>query len=120
MKFDPRNQTICDYVSDDILKEFLNQLPWQKDLLLGISKTYKDVVKLDQISEATFKIKKGTMSGRFFVGILKELPSFDFDKHHYQVWNSQITRETIPPKKYINKWPTFHVRKIISKVKEAV
>jgi len=120
MKFDPRNQTICDYVSDDILKEFLSQLNWQKDLLLGgLSKTYKDVAKLDQISEATFKIKKGTMSGRYFVKMLEELPRFDFDKHHYQVWNSQITRETIPPKKYINKWPTFHVRKIISKVKEA-
>jgi len=82
MKFDPRNQTICDYVSDDILKEFLNQLPWQKDLLLGgLSKTYKDVAKLDQISEATFKIKKGTMSGRYFVKMLEELPKFDFDKH---------------------------------------
>ena len=120
MKFNPRNQTIRDYVSDDILKEFLDQLPWQKDQLIGIDKTYKDVVKFDQITDATIKIKRGTMSGRFFVEILKQLPRFDFNKHHYQVWNSNFTRETIPPRKYVNKFPGFHVRKILSEIKAAV
>lgn len=129
MKLNPKIQTIRDHVSDDILKEFLNQLPWEKDQLFTTNfpeidsphKTkgvYRDVVKLEKIQEATIKIKKGTMSGRFFVEMLKELPRFDFDKHHYQLWLSNFTRETIPVKKHINKWPSFHVRKIISKVKE--
>ena len=120
MKFDPRKQTIRDYVSDDILEEFLNQLSWQKDQLLGIDKTYKDIVTLKQVTEATIKIKKGTMSGRFFVELLRELPRFDFNKHHYQLRNNNLTRETIPPRKYVNKFPGFHVRKILAQAKEAV
>jgi len=117
-KFDPRNQTLRDYISDNILKEFLNQLPWKKDQLLRDE--YKDIVKLDQITDATIKIKKGTMSGRFFVAMLAQLPVFEFENHMYRYWLSNFTRETIPVKKHINKWPTFHVKKILRQVKAAV
>jgi len=120
MKFNPKTQTIRDYVSDDILKEFLNQLPWRKDQLLGTDKTYKDVVKLDQITDEIIKIKKGTMSGRFFVEILKQLPNFEFENYHYRVWWNILTRETIPPRKFVNRFPGFHVRKILAQVKAVV
>ena len=78
------------------------------------------MVKLDEISDATIKIKKGTMSGRFFVEILKQLPKFDFDNHHYMLWFNTFTKATIPAKKHISKWPSFHVRKIIGQGKMAV
>ena len=120
LKFNPRNQTIRGYVSDDILHDFLRQLPWRKDQLIGLDKTYKDVVRLDQITDTTIKIKKGTMSGRFFVEILKQLPNFEFEDHHYRIWHSNFTRQTIPPRKYVDRFPGFHVRKIFAQVKEAV
>jgi len=123
MKFDPRKQTIRDYVSDNILNEFLKQLPWEKDQLFTSSFSdgeYRDIVKLDEISDATIKIKKGTMSGRFFVEILKQLPKFDYDGHHYMLWFNTFTRATIPPKKHKDRWKGFHVRKILAQVKEAV
>jgi len=112
-KFGRNQKTIRDHISDDILKEFLNQLPWKKDQLIGIEKTYKDIVKLDQITNVRIKIKKGFISGKFFAGVLQELPRFDFDKHHYEFRLSNFTRETIPPKKHIDKWPGFHVRKLL-------
>ena len=118
MKFNRNHKTIKDYVSAGILKEFLNQLPWMKDQL--IQDEYKDVVKIKAVEEATIKINKGTMSGKFFLEILKELPQFDFENKHYQLWLSTFTRASIPAKKHINKWPSFHVKKIISQVKAVV
>ena len=111
LNFNRNRKTIKDHVSDDILKEFLNQLPWMKDHL--IQDEYKDVVKIKDIEDATIKIKKGNMSGKFFVEILKELPRFDFENKHYQLWMSTFTRASIPPKKHINKWSGFHIRKLL-------
>jgi len=115
MKFNPRNQTIRDYVSDDILHAFLKQLPWRKNQFFTTltGGVYRDIVMLDQITDATIKIKKGTMSGRFFVEILKQLPHFKFEDHYYRVWYSTLFREAIPAKKHINKWPGFNVRKLL-------
>lgn len=121
MKLNPKTQTIRDHISDNILKEFLSQLPWQKDQLIGMEKTYKDVVTIDDIIDATIKVgRHDTMSGKFFVDMLQQLPSFELDKKHYRLWYNTFTKQAIPPRKYTNKFPGFHVRKIISQVKEAV
>ena len=118
----PRKPTIRDYVSDDILKTFLEQLPWQKDQQFG--NEIKDVVKLDDILEAKIKIKKklmrepanvayGTISGKIFVDVLKESPPFEFENHMYRFWVSNFSRETMPCKKRPDKLPGFNVRKVL-------
>jgi len=119
-----RNQkTIKDFVSDGILEKFVSQLPWKKDQLFTHSFSdgeYKDLVKMDQCRDTEIKLKDGTISGLLFLKILMEYPKFQLGKHNYEFNLSSFYRTGLTPKKHINKWPGFHVRKIISKVKEAV
>ena len=111
-------KTMKDFVSDEILEKFVNQLPWLKDHL--IQDEYKDVVKIDQIMNTKIKLKDGTISGILFLKILAEHPKFELGKHRYEFRLSNFYRTGLTPKKHINKWPTFHVKKIVSQVKAVV
>lgn len=116
-----KKKTTQDYISDNILKEFLKQLPWQKDQLIGIAKTYLDVIKIDDIVKTDIKIGKGFMSGKFFAQFFYDhLPNFEFENKKYRFHLSNFYRESIPPRKFISKFPGFHVRKMLAEVKEAV
>ena len=114
----PKARKIQEFLSDDIIKEFVNQLDWEKDCLFG--DVYKDIVKIDQIKDAKFKINKGFMSGEVFLKILEEAPVFTFEDHSYRLQLSNFYRTGLTPKKHIDKWPRFHVRKIASTIKAAV
>ena len=103
-----------DFVSEEILSKFVKQLPWMKDHLMGDE--YKDIVKLDQISKTQIKLKDGTISGAVFLKILTEHPKFELGKHNYEFRLSSFYRTGLEPKKHKDRWPMFHVRKIMSKV----
>lgn len=107
-------KTINDFVSEDILKKFVKQIPWERDLLM--KDVYKDVCKIDRISESVIHLKDGDITGRVFLALLTEYPKFTLGKHNYELELSSFYRTGLKPKKHIDKWPMFHVRKIIDKV----
>ena len=112
LKFGRNQKTMKDFVSEEILEKFVSQLPWQKDLL--IKDEYKDIVKMDQMAKTDIKLKDGTIKAIVFLKILTEHPKFSLGKYNYEFNLSSFYRTGLTPKKHINKWPSFHVRKLLS------
>jgi len=114
LNFGRNKKTIKDFVSEKILEKFVKQLPWMTDQLMG--NEYKDICKLDQISKTQIKLKDGILNGAVFLKILTEHPKFSLGKYKYEFRLSSFYRTGLEAKKHKDRWPTFHVRKIMSKV----
>ena len=114
LKFNANKGTIKDYVSEEILTKFVKQLPWSKDQLL--KNEYKDVVKIDQFKNTSIKLKDGKINAMVFLKLLLEFPKFELGQHKYEFRLSSLYRTGLTPKKHVDKFPMFHVRKIIDKV----
>ena len=109
-------KTLNDFVSEDILKKFVKELPWMKDQIIGINNEYKDVCKIDTIGKSVIHLKDGDITGKVFLNLLLEYPKFTLGKHSYELNLSNFYRTGLKPKTHIDKFPMFHVRKIIDKV----
>jgi len=93
----PKARSIQKFLSDDIIKAVLKQLDWKKNLL--IVDEYKDIVKIDNITNTKFKINDGWISGEIIMDIIQKSPVFTFEKHKYRLWLSSLYRTGLTPKK---------------------